>query len=406
MRLLRGILVAAALLVVSAGGADAQSLKERQSRKARLEKEISVLDRQIKDNAAKGASAASRLSLIENKLSSRRELVAESDAEISAIDSLIISKQADIDALSAKLDTMSIYYGKLVRTAYKNRDARVWYMYVLSSDNFAQGMRRWAYFRNLSHQMSSQAQRMRQTREELVAEMASLDTMRAQATSLRDGRVRELDKLRSEEKDVRDLSARLRKEKAKYQKELASKKQQSDALEREIRKMIAGARKGSSSSKSSKSPSSSSKTSKPVDYKLSSEFASNKGKLPWPVSGGAVVGHFGKQYHSVFKSLQLPQNNGVTLAVDPDSEVKAVFGGTVAQISVLPGYHQCILVQHGGYFTLYSKVGKVYVKAGDKVKTGQALGTVDTISDETLFHFEIWDDNTVPQNPESWLRPR
>ena len=48
----------------------------------------------------------------------------------------------------------------------------------------------------------------------------------------------------------------------------------------------------------------------------------------------------------------------------------------------------------------------VYVKAGDKVKTEQALGTVDTIDGETVFHFEIWDDNTVPQNPETWLRPR
>ena len=77
-----------------------------------------------------------------------------------------------------------------------------------------------------------------------------------------------------------------------------------------------------------------------------------------------------------------------------------------AQITVLPGYHQCILVQHGNYFTLYAKMKRVDVKAGDKVSTGQVLGTVDTIAGETVFHFEIWDDRTIPQDPERWLRPR
>ena len=121
---------------------------------------------------------------------------------------------------------------------------------------------------------------------------------------------------------------------------------------------------------------------------------------------GALTGRFGKQYHSVFKNLQLPANNGVNVAVSPNAPVKAVFNGTVAQITVLPGYHQCILVQHGNYFTLYAKMKQVNVKAGEKVKTEQVLGTVDTIAGETVFHFEIWDDRTIPQDPELWLRPR
>ena len=48
----------------------------------------------------------------------------------------------------------------------------------------------------------------------------------------------------------------------------------------------------------------------------------------------------------------------------------------------------------------------IYVKTGDKVTTGQSLGTVDTIGGETVLHFEIWNDHTVPRDPETWLRPR
>lgn len=403
MRLKTALISIAALITVSASPMCAQSLKERQARKSRLEKEIAILDRQIRENASKNASAMSRLSLIENKVATRQELVNESDAEISDIDARISSRQHAIDSLSARLDTMTVYYDRLVMNAYKNRDARVWYMYILASDNLAQGMRRFAYLRNLSSQLNAQAAVIKSSRDEIVAQKAELDSLRNGAQELRSKRVKDLETLKSEEQDVRNLSARLKKEKSKYQKDLAAKKQQSDALEREIRKMIASAKGGDSSRKSSKSGTSKPKA--PVDYKLSTEFASNKGKLPWPAKG-PLTGRFGKQYHSVYKSLQLPQNNGVSIAVSPDSEVKAVFNGTVVQISVLPGYHQCILIQHGGYFTLYSKMKNVYVKAGDKVKTEQALGTVDTIDGETVFHFEIWDDNTVPQNPESWLRPR
>lgn len=404
MRLRTVFISIAALITMSASPVCAQSLKERQARKSRLEKEIAILDRQIKENASKNASAMSRLTLIENKMATRQELVNESDAEIGDIDSRISAKQHEIDSLSARLDTMTVYYDRLVLNAYKNRDARVWYMYILASDNLAQGLRRYAYFKNLSSQLNVQAAGIKASREEIVSQKAELDSLRSGAQELRAKRVKELETLKSEEQDVRNLSARLKKEKSKYQKDLAAKKQQSDALEREIRKMIASAKGGGSSKKSSKGGTAS-KPKAPVDYKLSNEFASNKGKLPWPAKG-PLTGRFGKQYHSVYKSLQLPQNNGVSIAVSPDSEVKAVFNGTVVQISVLPGYHQCILIQHGGYFTLYSKMKNVYVKAGDKVKTEQALGTVDTIDGETVFHFEIWDDNTVPQNPESWLRPR
>ena len=139
-----------------------------------------------------------------------------------------------------------------------------------------------------------------------------------------------------------------------------------------------------------------------IDTKLSNEFAANKGKLPWPVEG-AIVERFGKHKHPVYQNVDLPQNNGVTLVVKRGAQAKAVFNGKVTQIVVLPGYNQCVLISHGAYYTLYTKLKTVSVKAGDKVVTGQVVGTVDTIGGEDLFHFELWNGST-PQNPENWLR--
>jgi len=396
MMLKRFITVVAVVLCIGAWqvGAQNQGTTEQRSRMARLEREIDILDRQIKDNSAKNADALSRLSLIQTKIKARQGILNETNARISAIDKDIRSKKAEIDKAQEQLDTMTAWYGRLVRSAYKNRDARVWYMYILSSENVGQGLRRYSFFKNLSTQMNTQAAAIKESKAKLEVEKASLEKMRAEANALRKTQTRELDKLKAEESQVKTLSSRLRKQQSRYQKDLASKKKQAEALEREIRRAIQNATKGSAG-----------KPKKPIDYTLAKEFASNKGKLPWPVDG-AVTSRFGKQYHAVFKRLNLPHNNGITIAVPKDSEISAVFDGVVAQITVLPGYHQCILVQHGNYFTLYSKVKNVYVKTGDKVKTGQKVGTVDTIAGETTFHFEIWDEKTQPQNPEIWLRER
>ena len=124
--------------------------------------------------------------------------------------------------------------------------------------------------------------------------------------------------------------------------------------------------------------------------------------MPWPVEG-TVIETFGQHYHPVYKNVKLPFSNGVTVAVTRGATVKAVFDGEVAQIVVMPGYNNCILVQHGEYFTFYCKMGSVSVKAGDKVKTGQVLGSVATIGGEDQLHFQLWSGRT-PQNPENWLK--
>lgn len=383
----RLLLIVLSLVAISAFGICAQ---DRQSRRAQLEKEIARLDKQLKETSSQTATALTRLSLVRDKIKARQSLIEESDKEIVRIGSMIQSKQNEINLVSAKLDTMTAYYGRLVRSAYKNRDARVWYMYILASENISQGLRRFSYFRNLSGELNNQAEKIQEARDELEKEKNKLVALQQDAQKLRSERVSGLQEMKAEEAEAKKITSRLQKEKASYQKELASKKREAQALEREVKKAITTTKKSKVA----------------VDYTLSGKFADNKGKLPWPVEGGSVVARFGKQYHPVFKSLQLPPNNGVTVAVSKDAVVSAVFDGVVAQISVLPGYHQCILVQHGNYFTLYSKIKNVYVKQGDKVKTGQKLGIVDTINGETTFHFEIWNEKTTPQNPETWLRPR
>lgn len=371
----------------------AQDTRVQESRKAALEREIALIDKQMKENSKKSYNALNSLTLVRKKVADRKELLAESDRELTRINAAVKSKKAEIDRIQNRLDTLSAYYSKLISSAYRNRDSRVWYMYILASDNVGQAFRRIGYMRNLSSNLNRQGDKIKAAREELQKETDSLMVMKSQAQSVRNRRAADLASLQSEEKEAAALVSNLQRNKTRYQQQLAAKKKQVDALNREIERIIASAVNGGKSG---------SKTSKPVDLKLDAEFAKNMGKLPWPATG-PVVDHFGQHYHPVFTKVKLPFNNGINIALAKDTEIKSVFNGIVKQIVVMPGYGKCVLVQHGNYFSFYCRLGNVSVKAGDKVSTGDVIGRIDTIDDMTQLHFQIW-QGTKPQNPELWLR--
>ena len=381
------------LLLCISAGAVAQNTAAQEERKARLEREIAIIDKQLAENASKSSTMLSDLSLIRKKVANRKALVEESDKEIRKINDNIYLTQRQINKIQARVDTLTDHYARLVRSAYKNRDARVWYMYMLASDNLGQAFRRFGYFKNLSNQMKNEAQEIRAMKEELEQERVRLGELKKEAEKVKAARVKELDELKKDEAKVDKVVKQLNKDKRKYQQQLASKKKEVDALNREIERIVAAAMKSSSGKGSDKTV---------VDTKLDAQFAKNKGKLPWPADG-PVVDRFGKHYHPVYKNLQLPPNNGFDIALGKDTKIRAVFDGVVKQVMVMPGYNQCVMVQHGNYFTLYCKLKSIAVKEGDKVKTSDVLGTIDTINGQTQLHFELW-KGSKPQNPEQWLK--
>ncbi|MCQ2130434.1 MAG: peptidoglycan DD-metalloendopeptidase family protein [Bacteroidales bacterium] len=386
------------LLLFAGQNLDAQNLQKSQSRKAQLEKELAQLDRQIKENATLSSNAMNELTLVRSRIDTRKELIAESDREMAGIDRNIRTTQRSIDRLQVKLDTMNFYYERLVKNAYKNRDARIWYMHILAAENLGQGLRRYSFLRSLSQQMNVQAERILESKAELDSKKTQLEGLRAQAALVRSQQQEEMNKLREEEKSSKSLVDRLQRDKKKYQRDIENKRKEVEKLNKEIQRLIA-----ESMGTSTKKGSTASKKKVEVDYTLSKKFSENKGKLPWPVDG-PVVERFGVHYHPVYTQLKLPPNDGITISVDNGTQVKCVFDGVVKNVIVMQGYNKCVLVQHGEYFTFYCKLGDVSVKAGDKVKTGQVLGTIEPLGGVSQLHFQIWKTN--PIDPMPWLRPR
>lgn len=402
MRKALRILFLTCLMLGAALSSAAQNTSAQEAKKAALEREIAQLQKQLQENSKRSASALGDLTLIRKQLSNRRELLTDSEREIRVINDSISRAKTEAATLQARLDTMSLYYKRLIKGAYRNRDNRMWFTYILTSSNLTQAARRYSYLRRLSTTMNAEARAIQETKAELEAKLAELEKMKKKAEALQEARRREMENLRKDEKKSDALIASLNKDKKKYQKELDAKRKQVEALNREIERIIAEyvaqEKKPSSGDKKAGS------TQKSIDYKLAADFEKNKGKLPWPADG-PVVEKFGRHNHPVYTSMVMPFNNGINISLSEGEEIKAVFDGEVKNIIVMPGYNKCVLVQHGNYFSFYCKLGQVSVKTGDKVKTGQTIGRVDTIDKQTQLHFQIWKEKT-PQNPESWLRPQ
>lgn len=139
---------------------------------------------------------------------------------------------------------------------------------------------------------------------------------------------------------------------------------------------------------------------------LSNNFESNQGKLPWPVEKGFIAEKFGVNKHPLYNVET--ENSGIEIQTSPNAPARAVFNGVVKNIFFVPGMGQCVLIDHGRFFTVYSRLGNVSVQKGQSVNMKQTIGSVAANENgEYLMHFELWkvgaNDRSSAQNPEHWI---
>ena len=371
----------------------AQDISRQKERKKQIEEEINLIDKQLATNRDKRQESLNTLILTRRKLNARKELISQLDDDIRGYDMSIESTDRLIHRLNARLDTLMEYHAGLIRGAYKTRDTQVWLIYILSSKDISQGLRRWSYLKNISASVREQALQIEDTRAQLQTENLRLSELKARSVNTRQEREKEREILSEEERKMNNMVIQLSKEEKTMKKQLEQMQKEVERLNKEIERILAEAVRQQQSDKGQS-----------VDYALSAKFGENKGKLPWPVKGGIVIQKFGQTYHPVFKQLKMPYNNGINISAAAGSNASAVFDGVVKQILVMPGYDQCVLVQHGEYFTFYCKLRQVFVKRGDTVSTGDRIGQISLNDDGNAeLHFQLW-KGTEKQNPENWLR--
>jgi murein DD-endopeptidase MepM/ murein hydrolase activator NlpD len=113
--------------------------------------------------------------------------------------------------------------------------------------------------------------------------------------------------------------------------------------------------------------------------------AKTSGHFVWPVRGQIISG-FGRRANGV-------HNDGINIAAEPGSAVKAAEAGVVVYAgNELAGYGNLLLIRHAnGFVTAYAHNKKLLVDKGATVRQGQTIALVGSTGDvdRPQLHFEI-----------------
>ena len=99
--MMRRMYVLIVALVISLVPVMAQDVSKQESRKAKLQREIELLDQQLEQNASKSSALLSNLELLKKNIENRKALVKESDKEIRRYADSVYLKQLAINRLKA-----------------------------------------------------------------------------------------------------------------------------------------------------------------------------------------------------------------------------------------------------------------------------------------------------------------
>ena len=380
--------------------------KEKEKTMAEIEETNQLLN----ENKLTTGNALNHLNLLNRRIESREKMISILNQEITNLDTEITGKELQISLLESDLQEKKNNYANAVKKMYLSRnqsDNNL--LFILSAKDFTQSMHRIMYLKEYSKWQKRQAAEIVEKQGKINEEKLALLSNKEKKLTLLTGRKNEEEQLTDEKSNQNKEIQELEKNKKELLSELAKKKAQADALDKQIAKIIAEeTAKAAADTKKREERQAETKggyAMTPAEKALSSSFADNQGKLPFPLKGNyKIVDYFGVHQYKELSKVTV-NNNGIDLETTPGNEARAVFNGVVSRIFVLPGYHNSIIVRHGNYLTLYSNLEQVYVKQGDKVSTGQGLGKIYTDTENgnsTLLHFEIWKEQTK-LDPLSWL---
>jgi len=391
----------------------AQTKKTREqleSEKADIQKRLIEFDNILKKTAATKKTSIGQLNVVNKQLQTRITYINTLSREVGLIEREISETEKMILNLENDLKNLKIEYSKMIYTASKLNGGLTMTAFVFSSTTFKQFYMRLKYLKQYTDSRKKQVEQIEKVTSDLASQRQRLRDKRIEKQQVINQEQQQKQHLDKAKKEQQGIVNTLTKQEQDLLKQIAAAKKQQEGLNRMIKQIIEEEirRAEVESKKKNSNATTSSGSSIPLTPEaaaLSSSFAGNKGKLPWPVESGFISKKFGTHPHPTLKGIS-EDNDGIDIQTNPDAGVRSVFDGVVTKIFTLPGYGGTIVVKHGEYYTMYSKLKVISVKSGQTVKAKQVLGQVFTNKEGVAeVHFESW-KGLQPMDPSTWLSGR
>lgn len=354
-------------------------------------KKIAQAEKILAQTETKKKSSLGQLNALSALINSRKKLIRAIKKEIKLLDSELGELKAIENAMAGDLATLKKEYAAMLYNASKTANSYNKLVFLFSVNTFNEFFRRLNYLEQYGETRINQVEQIKIVKSSLASQRATIETKRGEKENVLVMQVKENKNLvnlqQKQNKIIRSLS---NKEK-ELKNELAERKKAAKRLD----KLIADIVKKEIAKASGK-----------VEVAVSSSFEGKRSKMTWPVPG-FISNSFGRQAHQTLKGIVV-NNNGIDIQTNKNEKVKSVYTGKVLRIAMVPGSGTAVIVMHGEYFTVYSKMKNVseHVKTGQEIKEGDIIGEVYTDPNGVSeLEFQVWRNNQK-LDPQAWLSPK
>ena len=427
----RNLIALISIVFIGIHSVTAQSLKELEAQKRKAQERLEATQKLLDDTKKSRKGTENELQLITRTIKETNNLIFSINSEIDGLNRDISSLATERNALSRKLTVAKEEYANMVSKNFVFSRQFSPVLFIFSSKNFSQGMRRARYLLEISLYRRKQVEQIKELNKSVADKEAVLQryvSQKSQSLQQKEQQHKKLN-LRKDEKNrllstynqkEKEYSATIREEQQRQKKLndlIRQKVAEENKKKAEMAKKAAEEKKRQDKNKAKAKTTEKKKTSakaseKPVitekeykqykeDRQLTGTFAKNKGGLPMPVESGLIHRRFGRQTNPLTNTIE--NNSGIYIVAPNGADARAVFEGTVFEVMYEPGSGYIVWVMHGSYSTVYAQLSIFYVKKGEKVKARQKIGRIAQKNNKSELNFYILNENASYENPENWL---
>ncbi len=374
------------------GSVSAQkSRTQLEKEKRQNQRKIAATERILKETAQEREASLGQLSALNQQILSRSEQINVINREIQLLDREMRELAQIVYAMENDVIKLQQEYSSMIYAASKANSNYNRLVFLFSSDTFYQFVMRLKYLQQYAEIRKLQVQQIQRMKTVLGDQRVRMEFKKQEKNLLLQSQMTENSNLLALKSQKSEVVEKLTSRERELTQELQDSREAVARVDKLITDLVEAERRAEAEAGTSRSSAG-----------ANASFSGSKSKLHWPVKSGFISGKFGEQPHPVLKGIKV-DNPGINIQTNKGEEVRAVYDGEIWTVAVIPGFQKLVAVRHGDYTTVYVKLGKVYVKEGDKVKANQAIGEVFTEKDGTTeIQFQIW-RNSEKLNPESWL---
>jgi len=366
-----------------------------EAEKKALTERIAATQSMLKSTQDDRSRTTQEWAVLKAQLNLRQRLLSNLRTERKASERRFTKRQQGVEDADAQLQSIKDEYAEMIRIAARQGSQDEWWQAVLDAEGATQAFRRLLLIEEYRQAREHQAERILHSAAALRQEVSALEIERQSLLSVENDLRSERDAAQNSARQMESLVSDFQLRERELRDQLATEEARRAELGKTIARLMEAAR--------SRNDGQENYAATPEGKIIGAEFQANKGRLPWPVAEGVLVGRFGKHPHPSLPGIRI-ERRGIDIATSEGTNVTSIFSGRVSNIITIPGGGMVVMVNHGSHRSVYANLGTVNVTNGENLRTGQVLGTVIDLGDGPRAHLEIWNaSGSSPVNPEPWI---